>query len=340
GIVGCQRQADGTSKPPAGDNPRVVATVGMVADLVRQVGGDQIEVVSMCGSGVDPHSYQITRDDMQNLLQADAVFYSGLMLEGRMQKQLEQLANSKPVRAITDGLAKDDLLFNEPDKNLPDPHVWMDVSLWEKTLPVIVQTLSQLRPAAAETFQANATELQQKMRALDEYAKQTVASIPESRRLLVTSHDAFRYFGRAYGLEVQGVQGISTDSEAGLKRINELVDRLVDDQVPAVFVESSVSPKNMNALIEGAASRGLTVKRGGELFSDAMGRQGTYEGTYIGMIDHNTTLVARALGGDVPPGGMRQWLAEKGKQTGAEVESANPDPSQVETSASPAGTRG
>ncbi|MEQ8847579.1 zinc ABC transporter substrate-binding protein [Botrimarina sp.] len=314
--AGCARQP-GESVAATADGPLgVVATTGMVADLVREVGGDAVEVTQIMGAGVDPHLYKATRDDVQTILDADAVFYSGLMLEGKMADTLVKVGRSRPVYAVTELIDESKLLEPDDAAGHPDPHVWMDVGAWSACVDAVAEALSELRPDRAEAFAKRADAYAARLAELDQYVRRVVASVPAERRVLVTSHDAFNYFGRAYEIEVLGVQGLSTESEAGLRRVNELVSLLVTREAPAVFVESSVSPKNIQALVDGAASRGHAVKIGGELFSDAMGAAGTYEGTYVGMIDHNATTVARALGGDAPPGGMSGALA------GAEEEAA------------------
>ncbi len=304
--VGCQ-PARQESRPPEG-KLRVLATTGMVADIVREVGGEQVEVTQLMGAGVDPHLYKTSRDDVQRILDADVVFYSGLMLEGKMSDTLVQVARKKPVVAVTEQIDPASLLEPAQMQGHYDPHVWMDVAAWAKCVDVVAETLAAERPQHTGEFASAADEYRQQLAALDDYAKRAIASIPEQRRVLVTSHDAFNYFGRAYGLEVEGVQGISTESEAGLQRINALVDMLAKRDVAAVFVESSVSGKSIEALIDGAAANGHTVRIGGELYSDAMGPADTYEGTYIGMIDHNVTLVTRGLGGDAPERGMSDRL--------------------------------
>lgn len=296
----------GTSQSQAGI--KVVATVGMVADMVQIIGGDQVSVSQMMGPGVDPHLYKATRDDVQSIMNADIVFYSGLMLEGRLTDTLAKLAGSTPSVAITSQLSPADLLQPPDSAGHADPHVWMDVSLWARTLPVIVDSLSEQLPEHRAEFQDRADQLQQQLTELHDYGRKSIQSIPQNQRVLITSHDAFRYFGRAYGIEVIGVQGLSTESEAGLQRINELVDLLVDRRIAAVFVESSVPQKNINALIDGAASRGHKVHIGGELFSDAMGATGTWEGTYQGMMDHNFTQVTTALGGHAAKNGLHGKL--------------------------------
>jgi len=286
---------------------RVGATVGMVADIVREVAGDHAAVTNIIGSGVDPHVYSPTRSDVAVLLRSDILFYSGLLLEGQMTDILVKVSRKRPVYAVTERLQKEYLIHNNTTDH-HDPHVWMDVSGWIKAVAVVADAMVAFDPAHAGEYHRNAAAYQARLQRLDDYAKTVIASIPDNQRVLVTAHDAFSYMGRAYGIEVMGIQGLSTESEAGLKDINRLVGLLVDRRIPAVFVETSVSDKNVKALIEGAASRGHRVIIGGELFSDAMGTAGTYEGTYEGMIDHNVTVITRALGGTAPAGGMQGKL--------------------------------
>ena len=290
--------------------PLIVATTGMVADLVRAVAGDRAEVEALMGEGVDPHLFKPARSDTVRLLRADAVFISGLHLEGKMTGAFDRLRESgKPVVALGDAVPKDRLLSPPEFEGAHDPHIWMDVGIWAQTLPAIRDGLTRLDPAGAETYARNADTYGAALTRLDTYARRILSSIPEKARVLVTAHDAFNYLGRAYGIEVRGIQGISTESEAGLRIIEELAALLADRGVPAVFPETSVSDRNVRALVEGAAARGRQVTLGGALFSDAMGAPGSYEGTYIGMIDHNVTTIARALGGDAPAGGFQGKLA-------------------------------
>ena len=307
-FVGCNRgETTGpTASSGSAESPvQLVATVGMVADIVQNVGGEHVQVTSICGPGIDPHLYSASRDDVRKMLSADAIFYCGLMLEGKLQQQLEQMSRDKPVIAVAAAIDPESLLHpagTQPsDAAHADPHVWMDVALWSQTIDTVVDTLATLDPDHRGDYLTNADRLRNALDDLHQWARRTTATIPDEAKLLITSHDAFNYFGRAYGLDVEGVQGISTESEAGLQRINEVVDRLVQQKIQAVFVESSVNPKNIQALIEGAASRGHQVRRGGELFSDAMGAAGTAEGTYIGMMTHNVRTVTEALGGTVEP---------------------------------------
>ena len=287
----------------------VAATVGMVADLVTNVGREYVTVTQIMGSGVDPHMHKASRDDVQTIMNADIVFYSGLMLEGKMADTLIKVSRNKPVFAVTELIDQKTLLEPEDFNGHYDPHLWMDVAAWSLCVDAVKDALTEVDPQHAQAYQANAEAYKKELEKLHEYGLTSTKSIPENSRILITSHDAFNYFGRAYGLNVQGIQGISTESEAGLKRINELVDLLVKKNVKAVFVESSVSKKNITALIDGAKAQGHEIKIGGELFSDAMGDAGTYEGTYVGMLDHNFTVVTRALGGTAPEKGMQDKLS-------------------------------
>ena len=308
-LSGCQPSPPKpTSSPSAGKTYKVTATTGMVADIVRTVAGDKATVEGIIGEGVDPHLYKPTRADVSRLLESDIVFYSGLLLEGKMSDVLEKLKTDKPVFAVTEGIDESYLLTPPEFKGHPDPHVWMDAKGWSQAVDAVTKALVEYDPPNKVYYEANSKAYLEKVAALDEYAKKAVATIPKESAVLVTAHDAFNYLGRAYNLEVIGIQGISTESEAGLGDLNKLVDLLVKRKIKAVFVETSVADKNVKALIEGANSRGFKVEVGGELFSDAMGPPGTYEGTYIGMIDHNVTTIVRALGGEAPEKGLNGKL--------------------------------
>ncbi len=292
----------------ASDRVGVVATTGMIADAARQVGGDHVEVQALMGPGVDPHAYRQTRSDIVALARADLVLWHGLYLEAQMQEFLLDLAQDRAVVAVAETLPKDVLRGHDDYADKYDPHVWMVPDLWSGVVEAVRDALIEANPENRADYEANATAHLAELAALGSYSKESLASVPAQSRVLVTAHDAFSYFGDAYGFEVVGIQGISTESEAGLSRISDLVDLLVEREVQAVFVESSVSDRNIRALIEGAAANGHTVTIGGTLYSDAMGEEGTYEGTYVGMIDHNATTIARALGGDAPEGGMSDLL--------------------------------
>lgn len=290
---------------------KVITTTGMVADLVRAVGGEHFEVRSLLGEGTDPHEYTPTRSDVLALQEADMIFYNGLMLEGKMTDILVRMARQgQPVFAVTEFVLEreDYVLMDEDDDDYFDPHVWMDVQGWIMALDVVREALTEFLPEEEATFQQNAGAFRAELEELDNFAREAIASIPEERRVLVTAHDAFQYMSRAYGIEVRGIQGISTETEAGVRDIEDVVRFVVDREIPAIFVETSVSDRNVRAVIEGARARGHEVVIGGELFSDAMGPEGTYEGTYIGMIDHNVTTIVRALGGQAPERGLHGRL--------------------------------
>jgi manganese/zinc/iron transport system substrate-binding protein len=293
----------------AQDRMTIVATTGMIADAARQVGGDLVDVTALMGPGVDPHSYRQTRSDIVATAQADLVLWNGLYLEAQMEEFLLELAETNAVVAVSEAIPANLLIGSEDYEDRFDPHVWMNPNLWSRVVLAVRDAMIDAQPAAADLFTANANAHLSELSALAQYAQNVLSSVPTESRVLLSAHDAFNYFGNAYGFEVTGIQGISTESEAGLQRIADLVDMLVSRDIRAVFVESSVSDRNIRALIEGAASRGHDVVIGGELFSDAMGAEGSYEGTYLGMIDHNVTTIARALGGQAPDRGMSDMLA-------------------------------
>ncbi len=288
----------------------IVTTCAMVTDIVRVVAADKAEVVGLMGEGVDPHLYKPTRNDVKRLMDGDLIFYSGLMLEGRMTDTFAKVARQgKLVYPVTEEI--EESYLREPPEFAGhwDPHVWMDVAAWSQCVSVVAKALTEFDPANAETYEDNKQTYQDDLKELDAYIKKVIASIPQEHRVLVTAHDAFGYFSRAYGIEVRAIQGLSTESEAGVKDIVDLVEFIVERKVKAIFVETSVSQKNIQAVIEGAEKKGWTVGIGGELFSDAMGKPGTYEGTYRGMMDHNATIIARALGGSAPEKG---WAGKLG----------------------------
>nr|WP_051968069.1 zinc ABC transporter substrate-binding protein [Brevibacillus thermoruber] len=291
-LAGCG--AAQTAEAPDG-KWKVTATTGMVADIVKQVGGDHVEVTQLMSAGVDPHLYKASEGDIKRIEDAELIFYSGLHLEGKMVEIFEKMSKKKPVKAVTAGLSKEQLLADPAAPENPDPHVWFDVSLWMKAVEQVRDNLSAFDQAHKEVYAANAEKYLAELKQLDDYARTELASIPKERRVLVTAHDAFQYFGRAYDVEVMGLQGISTAAEYGLKDVQTLVDTLVSRKIKAVFVESSVPKRSIEAVVQGAAAKNHTVTIGGELFSDAMGEPGTPEGSYIGMVKHNVDTIVNAL---------------------------------------------
>ncbi|PCK00098.1 MAG: manganese transporter [Zetaproteobacteria bacterium] len=272
----------------------IVTTTSQIGDLVRNITGDSAKVEALMGTGIDPHLYHPTRTDVSKLMKADIVFYNGINLEGKMEHFLEQLTSRKPTISIANALALDTLQSMDGLEGY-DPHIWMNVNNWIIGGKAVVGALSKIRPKDADIYRKNNTIYTEKLQKLDNLVRLTIASIPREKRILVTAHDAFGYLGTAYDIEVIGVQGISTESEAGLTKIKYLVDVLVERNVPAVFVESSVGDHNIKAIVEGAKARGHNVVIGGSLFSDAMGVEGTIESTYIGMMEYNVNIISKAL---------------------------------------------
>ncbi|MDA0283802.1 MAG: zinc ABC transporter substrate-binding protein [Planctomycetota bacterium] len=288
----------------------IVTTIAMVTDIVRVVAADRANVDGLIGEGIDPHLFTAGRNDVQKLLAADVVFYCGLMLEGRMADDFARVGRKgKPVFPVTEGIDREKLREPPEFEGHWDPHVWMDVALWSECVDSVAKELSIQDESSAADFRTRADDYRKQLSELDTYIREAVSTIPQEQRYLITAHDAFGYFASAYGIEVKAIQGISTDSQAAISDINSLVDFIVENKVPAIFVESSVSKKNIEAVIEGCGQRGWELRIGAELFSDAMGPPGTYEGTYIGMMDHNSTKITRALGGEAPEHGWQGKLA-------------------------------
>lgn len=309
---GTQRDAAAGGKTTgAAGAADVLCTVPMLSDLAEAVAGEHLTVETLLGRGVDPHIYRPTTADAIACQEAGAVLYVGLRLEGALAENLEQLGRSRPhVVAIGERLPEDRVLEADDGTGHVDPHIWMDVALWAETVPAIVETLSQLAPDHAADFAANGQALTEELQAFDVYVRERIATIPDARRVMITAHDAFQYFGRGYGIRVQGVQGVSTASEAGIRDIQRLVELLRETGVQTVFAESSTSDRQIAALVESAEAAGLEVGLSGPLFSDSTGPAGTWEGTYVGMIDHNVSLIVGKLGGEVPEGGWRSVTGE------------------------------
>jgi manganese/zinc/iron transport system substrate-binding protein len=274
---------------------KVLATTGMIGDIVRNIGGERVEVVTLMGPGVDPHLYKATPGDVSKLTDADAVFYNGLHLEGKMTEILERLGDGKPSVAVASQIPKTELLQSDSTTDSPDPHVWFDVKQWIVASKTVRDTLKKFDAANANEYDTRAAAYEKKLRVLDTYAKTQLATVPKERRVLVTAHDAFRYLGRAYDVEVQGLQGISTASEVSLRDVQRIVNQLTTRRIKAIFVESSVSSRSIEAVVQGCRSKGHNVRIGGSLYSDAMGKSGTPQGTYEGMVRHNVDTIVAAL---------------------------------------------
>jgi len=316
----CEERAGDSSPVNKHSKPQIVVSTGMLADAVRNIAGDSADVIGLMGTGIDPHLYKPTRSDIAKLNAADIVFYNGLYLEGRMIESFSRLSKSgKAVYAVGEKIDSNVLLSPKGGGEHYDPHIWMDPKIWSLVVSATTDALIEQIPEEGDAFRQNASLYLSKLVALDAYAEKVLSSVEARARVLVTAHDAFGYFGRRYDYEVLGIQGISTESEAGIRDIERIVSKLTLLKIPAVFVESTVSERNVRALIEGAASTGHEVRIGGELFSDAMGQAGTKEGTYLGMIEHNVNTIASALGGKVPDDGFHY-----------QAEAPNPNATTVE----------
>jgi manganese/zinc/iron transport system substrate-binding protein len=275
----------------------ITTTTGMIRDIAANVGGERVRVTGLMGPGVDPHLYKASESDVQALQDADVIFYNGLHLEAGMSFVLERMADRRKVVAVTAAIDPS-RLYDSPDyPGSFDPHVWFDVSLWMNAVETVRDTLIEVDPASRQVYQQNAEAYLSELQALDAYVRQQVERIPPENRVLVTAHDAFNYFGQAYSFEVRGLQGISTESEPSTADIQQLADFITGRQIPAVFIESSVPRRNIEALQAAVRSRGWDVQIGGELFSDGMGSSGTPEGTYVGMVRHNIDTLVGALAG-------------------------------------------
>lgn len=292
---GCRR-TDAGGGAVSGRQLKATATTGMVGDTVRNVGGDRVEVTVLMGPGVDPHLYKASEGDLGRLTGADAIFYNGLNLEGKMGEIFERMSQrGKPTVAVAEAVEKSRLRTPPEFQGHADPHVWFDVSMWEQTITPVVEAFLKLDPDNRSLYEANAANYRDELKKLHAYCGEQLKTIPEAQRILVTAHDAFGYFGRAYGVKVVGLQGISTSSEYGPRDIQRLVDLLLTSRVKAVFVESSVPKRSIEAVVEGCKARGHAVAIGGTLYSDAMGEAGTPQGTYPGMVRHNVDTIVAAL---------------------------------------------
>lgn len=276
----------------------VVATTGQVADLVRQVGGGRVTVTALMGPGVDPHLYKASAGDVERLRQADLIVYHGLHLEAKMGDVLARLGAHRPTLAVAESLPVDRLLSPPEFAGAHDPHVWFDAPLWRLTVAPVAARLAALDPAHAEEYRERAGAYEAALDRLDADLRATFATIPAGQRVLITAHDAFGYFGRAYGFEVRGLQGISTATEAGTADVQTLAAFIAERRLPAIFVETSVSPRAIEAVREAVRARGFAVRVGGALYSDALGDAGTPAATYEGMMRHNAATIVAALRGE------------------------------------------
>lgn len=288
-LVGCKNAAEDNGKL------KVVTTTNILADLVTQIGGDNISLQSLMGAGVDPHLYKASEGDVTKLYNADIVFYSGLHLEGKLVDIFEKMKSKKNTVSVGEGLPKDQLISSENFGGNYDPHVWFNVQFFKIFADIVTEELSKADSENADTYAANNKKYQKELDELEVDLKNTISTLPKEKRILVTAHDAFNYFGNAYGFEVVGLQGISTATEAGVKDVQELSKFIIDNKVKAIFIESSVPRRTIEALQAAVISKGHEVEIGGSLYSDALGNPGTEEGTYVGMFKYNVNTIVNAL---------------------------------------------
>ncbi len=274
---------------------QVVATTGMIGDAAINIGGERADVTVLMGPGVDPHLYKATAGDVSRLSSADLILYNGLHLEGKMTEVFEKMEEQVTTVPVGENIPDDRLLTPAAFEGFHDPHVWFDVEMWKFAAEAVRDGYKQVDPTHAEIYDRNAEEYLAGLDALNTYVREQAESIPQDKRVLITAHDAFNYFGRAYGFEVRGLQGISTATEAGTGDVQQLSQFIADRKIPAIFVESSIPVRNVEAVREAVKARGFGVQIGGELFSDAMGDAGTEEGTYIGMVHHNIDTIVHAF---------------------------------------------
>ena len=283
-----------TSSSGFSDTIRVTTTTNMITDLVQEIGSEHVIVTGIMGPGVDPHLYRASASDVEKLRNSDVIFYNGLNLEGKMGDIFIQMSrDGKPVYAVSENIPQDLLL--ELNVGGRDPHIWWDATLWMEAARVVADALAEVDADNSESYQSNLDEYLEELQSLHDVSLGRIQGIPEEQRVLVTAHDAFQYFGRAYGMEVMGIQGWSTESEAGIQGIRELADMVAERGIKAIFVETTVSPNTIEALKEAAGDRGHEVVVGGQLFSDAIGDTETLEGTFIGAFRYNVDTIANAL---------------------------------------------
>lgn len=301
GLVGCSRPEGSNSDLATAETINVVATTNLVADLVAAIGGDRVKVTSLMGPGVDPHLYKASAGDVAKMSEADAVFYVGLHLEGKMVEIFEQMTSrGKHTVAVTDGIAREMLIESRSFGGNYDPHVWFDVSLWRQAASYVAAQLGEINPVNEAVYSANNAAYQVSLEATGAWVKEKIETLPVGQRVLITSHDAFGYFGNAYEFEVHGLQGISTVAEAGTADVQELATMVAERKIPAMFVESSVPARGIEAVREAVRSKGFDVAIGGSLFSDALGDKGTPEGEYNGMVRYNVSTIVDGLLGTSP----------------------------------------
>lgn len=291
----CIENINSDSQNTENQKVKIVCTTGMIADAAKNIVGELAEVEVLMGAGVDPHLYKAKASDLKKLQEADVIFYNGLHLEGKMGEVFEKLSQKKKIVAIAESIPKNKLINNTEFAGAQDPHIWFDVSIWKDAVLEISKNLKEVDLKNAKKFEENEKKHLQELDELNEWVKSKISEVPENQRVLITAHDAFAYFGKAYGVEVKGLQGISTTAEYGVKDIADLANYISENKIKAVFIESSVPKRSIDAVVEACKQKNHQVKIGGTLFSDAMGEVNTPEGTYIGMVKYNINTIANSL---------------------------------------------
>ena len=295
-LVLCAACAESSGSIKREGTIKVVTTTSLVGDLVENIAGEAVEVTSLMGTGVDPHLYKASAGDVEKLAGADMIFYNGLNLEGKITDVLVQMRkNGIFTVGVAEGIDKSLLFSPEEYQGYYDPHIWFDVALWKKAAKVVMEAFTLYDPENAPVYRRNTQSYLEELDLLQAYKQKKIATLRPDRKVLITAHDAFNYFGKGYGFEVMGLQGISTDSEASVADIKNLSKTITERKIPAVFVETSISPRYMRALRASVKARGFDVRIGGSLYSDSMGNPGTEEGTYIGMFKSNVDTIVRSL---------------------------------------------
>lgn len=288
-IVSCTNK----KKENSSSKPYIVTTTGMIGDMIKNIAKDSAVVEAIMHPGVDPHLYKASQGDLKKIMDANYIFYNGLHLEGKLSEILEKQTAIKPVVSLGDSLPKQHII--QLSTSTYDPHIWFDVNLWKQASEIALRNLIRLNPENKSYYEANAQKYLNELNDLNNWVGSEISKIPQNKRVLITAHDAFSYFSKAYNIEVKGLQGISTLSEIGLRDVTNLVDFIIARDIPAVFVETSVSDKSLKAVQEGVRKQGKELAIGGNLYSDAMGQENTPEGTYVGMVKHNVNTIVKAL---------------------------------------------
>lgn len=300
--------------PTALATPSVLATTGMIGDMVDTIGGSCVNTRVLMGPGIDPHLYRAAASDVRAFQEAALVTYNGFGLEGQLDSVLTRFGERRPTLAVAEAARREGPrgVIRSAGSDAVDPHIWMDARLWAQGIAPTTEALAAVAPKCASGMRERASTLREQLHALDDWIMARINSIPSSQRILLTAHDAFRYFGRAYGIEVRGIQGISTSSEASVADIQSIAGLIAERDIPALFVETTINPRPVDAVVAAARERGADVSIGGSIYGDALGESGTLGDRHVGMLIHNTAEITRALGGSVKPlpASLTQWQAE------------------------------